>query len=174
MVGCGQAKASDRLSRSHLREPMVLLLLTAEPPDRVHRKGTLDGHERADSRVGRFQFEAGEPVVDSRHPCAPVTRQVHPQQPQFAELSGQSADVGKGRFLEPLSDVRRDRGVAESSYDITNISLVGGELVVEPERVERVEIGAGHRASMSARILASQVASYICLLYTSDAADDLT
>src|SRR5680860_1623070 len=42
MVGFGQAKASDRLSRSHLREPMVLMLLTAETPDRGNSKGALD------------------------------------------------------------------------------------------------------------------------------------
>src|SRR4029450_7812039 len=80
VVGLGQPEAAERLSRGHPREPLLLLLLAAVAPDRVHRERALHGDQRPDSGVGGLELLAGDAVVDARHPGTAVSRQVHAEQ----------------------------------------------------------------------------------------------
>src|SRR5438876_121156 len=46
-VGLGQPEAAEQLARVHGRQPALLLLLRAPPPDREHRQRALHRHEAA-------------------------------------------------------------------------------------------------------------------------------
>ena len=85
-VRLGQAEAADRLARGHPRQPLVLLLLAAVLPDRVHRQRPLHRHQRTHPGVGRLDLQAGEPVRDRTEAGAPVPGQVHPEEPERAQL----------------------------------------------------------------------------------------
>ena len=91
VVGLGEAEAADRLARRHPRQPLLLLLLGAEPPDREHREAALHRHQRADAGVARLELEAGQAVVDRRHARAAVALEVHAEQADLAELAGELA-----------------------------------------------------------------------------------
>ena len=106
VVGLGQAEAADRLTGGHARQPLRLLLLGPEAPDREHGQGALDGDERphARSRTASSSRQA-RPYCGRAHPGAPVPVEVHAQHAEVAELLGQAAKVLDPALLEPGRDV---------------------------------------------------------------------
>jgi hypothetical protein len=145
VIGLGQPEASDRPSGGHRRQPLKLLLLRAVFPDREHGQGSLDADQRTDARVGGFQLQASQAVVHRRHACASIALQVHPEQAEPAELSGEIADAGQVTGLEPFGDVRVDRGRAELPDGGPHGLLVGAEHVVDAGQVQRVGLDPGPR-----------------------------
>src|SRR5438552_3113896 len=85
----GEAEASDRPSRRHLREPLLLLRLGPVTPDGEHGEAGLDRHEGAQAGVARLQLVAGETVCEAAHAGAAVTLEVGAEEPELSQLRDQ-------------------------------------------------------------------------------------
>ncbi len=135
-VGLGETEAADHLTGGHPREPLLLLLLRAEPPDGEHRQRTLNRDEAAGPCVARLEFDAGQSVGGGAGPGAAVALEVHPEQPEGAHLLGQIA--GKSPLLVPGSDVGQDPVGHEPSHRVAQQALLVVEQPVDSEEVPRV------------------------------------
>src|SRR5206468_12385321 len=68
----GEAEASARPSRRHLREPLLLLRLGPVTPDGEHGEAGLDRHEGAQAGVARLQLVSCETVYQAAHAATHV------------------------------------------------------------------------------------------------------
>ncbi len=133
VVRLGEAETADGLPGRHPGQPLVLLVLRAVFPDREHRQRALDRHEAAQAGVGGLHFPAGHAVGDCPHAGAAVTRQVHSEQAELAELRDQLAGERSG--LEPVGDVGHDPVSGELAHGVADEALVVGQLVVDLQQV---------------------------------------
>ena len=113
-VGLGQAEAADRLAGGHARQPLLLLLLAAPAPDRVHGQRALDRDQRADAGVAGLELQAGQAVGGGRGARAAVAGEVHAQDPQLAQRRRELGRPGPApprtsRRPRARSDRRRTR-----------------------------------------------------------------
>ena len=117
MVGLGEAEAADRLSGCHPGQPLGLLLLRPEPPDREHGQRALDGRRAAQAGVACLEFAAGDAVGDRPGARAAVAGQVHAEHAELAEF-GHDVTRQRARF-EPVRDVRQDPVAGKGAHGVT-------------------------------------------------------
>src|SRR6185312_1768127 len=71
-IGLGQPKAAELFSCSHLRQPVVLLLLCAEGKDGIHDQRRLHADKAAEAGVPALKFLHQQAVFDVVHSSAAV------------------------------------------------------------------------------------------------------
>ena len=133
MIGLGEPEAPDRVTGGHPRQPLLFLLLAAVLPDREHGQRSLHGSRAAHPGVGRFELTARDAVGDRACARAAVSRQVHAEQAQLAQL-GQHRP-GQYAGLEPVGDLREDMVGNEGTDGVADEPLLVAELVVDLQQV---------------------------------------
>ncbi len=138
-VRFGQPEAADDLAGRHPRQPLLLLLLGAEAPDRVHGERALDGDQGADAGVGGLQLQAGQAVLDGGGTRAAVAGQGHPERAEGAQLAGEFTDAGQFAALVPVGDLRQDTLGGPAADGVPDGTVLVGQQVVEAQGVAGVE-----------------------------------
>ena len=119
-------------------QPLLLLLLGAELPDREHGQRALDGHEAAGAAVARLHLHAGQAVGDRGGAGAAVALEVHAEQPEGRHLLGHLDR--EGARLEPLGDVGEHPVVDEPAHGVAQQALLVVQQAVEGQEVERIAL----------------------------------
>ena len=133
-VGLGQTEATDRLARGHLGQPFFALFVAAESADRVHRERSLHRHEATQTGVDGLHLQAGESVLGCGRSRAAVALEVHPEQAELAELTGEVSNR-EGAVLEPLADVGAQAFGAEVADGVDDRPLLVVDQSVEAEEL---------------------------------------
>ena len=129
----GQRETTDAFARDQSRQPARMLLGTAERMNRIDGERSLDRGERAQARVGPFQFQHDEAVGRLAQPGAAVFFQVrrikaqraHARRELFRKLARAMAghDLGHDFLLHktPRPIARGAFFIGEKFFDIVVI-----------------------------------------------------
>ena len=133
-IGFGQPKTADALPRRHLWQPLGLLLLRTERPDRIHRERALHGGEAANCAVAGLELHTGKPVLNGTGSGASVSLQVHTEQAEGAHLPGQFR--WEDPRFEPVGDVGKDALSHESTNRVSQEPFLFVEEGVDAKEVK--------------------------------------
>ena len=86
-----ETEAAEFLSRSHLRQPEIFLLIRAKGIDRIHDERRLYAHKAADARIAALEFLHQQPVFDVVHTRAAVAFERCAKEAEFAHGTHQLA-----------------------------------------------------------------------------------
>ena len=90
-IGLGQPEAAKLFSCSHLRQPVVLLLLCAKGKDRIHDQRRLHADKAAEAGVPALKFLHQQAVFDVVHSSAAVPFNRCPVEAEFTHGTYQLA-----------------------------------------------------------------------------------
>src|SRR5581483_4822114 len=148
-IGLGQPKAAQLFSCSHLRQPVVLLLLCAEDKDGIHDERRLHADKAAQPGVPALKFLHQQAVFDVVHSSAAVPFNGCPIEAEFTHGTHQlarEAAVAIALFND------RDEFVVDKESRVTP----NEQFIVREKRVKLKEINSlkleGHSSRFYSRL----------------------
>ena len=135
-VGFGEPETADDLAARHRGQPLLLLFLGSEGPDRIHGERALDRNEAAHAGVAGLQLATGQSVADGAGSGGAVAVEVHSEQAHCPHLLGKLH--GDGSLGEPVGNIGQHPIGDERAHGVANKTLLVVENGVDLEKVPSV------------------------------------